>query len=43
MQEKKALTKKAKRAAKKLFNKQPHNTRPFEQKDYDALPKGIRL
>lgn len=36
----KATTKKAKRAAKKLFKKQPHSTRPFTMADYDALPKG---
>ena len=36
----KPITKKAKRAAKKSFKKQPHQTRPFSQADYDALPKG---
>lgn len=36
----KPTTKKTKRAAKKLFAKKPHNTRPFSMADYDALPKG---
>ena len=35
----KPTTKRALRAAKKLFVKQPHSTRPFTIKDYDRLPK----
>ena len=33
------LSKKAKRAAKRLFKKLPHSTRPFSSEDYKALPK----
>lgn len=33
------LTKKAKRAAKRLFARKPHNTRAFTSADYNALPK----
>jgi hypothetical protein len=40
MSEKKILSKKARKAAKRLFKKQPHSTRPFEAKDYKALPVG---
>jgi hypothetical protein len=36
----KAITKKAKRAAKKLFASKPHSTRAFTSEDYLALPKG---
>lgn len=36
----KATTKKAKRAAKRLFKKPPHTTRAFTHSDYVALPKG---
>lgn len=36
----KPLTKKAKRAAKKLFTKLPNTTRPFTSADFAALPKG---
>jgi hypothetical protein len=35
----KPTTKKQKKAARKLFKKQPHNTRAFTMKDYDSLPK----
>ena len=34
------LSKKAKKAAKRLVKKLPHNTRPFSSADYVALPKG---
>lgn len=40
MKDKQVLSNKAKRAAKKLFTKQPHSTRPFNSADYAALPKG---
>lgn len=40
MEDKKVLTKRARRAAKKLFAKQPQPTRPFTSEDYKALPKG---
>ena len=33
------MTHKAKRAAKKLFKKLPHSTRPFSSTDLAALPK----
>ena len=36
----KPITKKAKRAAKRLFKKLPHSTRAFTSADYAALPKG---
>ncbi len=36
----KATSKRTRRAAKKLFAKLPHSTRPFSKADYDALPKG---
>ena len=36
----KAITKKAKRSAKKLFAKLPNTTRAFTSEDYLALPKG---
>jgi hypothetical protein len=36
----KPISKKAKRAAKKLFKKQPHQTRAFTSADYAALPVG---
>ena len=35
----KPTTKKAKKAAKRLFKRQPHSTRPFSSRDYAALPK----
>jgi hypothetical protein len=35
----KAITKRAKRAAKKLFKKLPNSTRAFTSSDYAALPK----
>jgi hypothetical protein len=34
----KATSKKTRKAAKKLFKKLPHNTRPFAKSDYDNLP-----
>jgi hypothetical protein len=34
----KVTTKKAKRFAKRLFPRKPHNTRPFSSADYKALP-----
>jgi hypothetical protein len=34
------LTHRARKAAKKLFTKQPHATRAFTHADYLALPKG---
>ena len=34
----KPTTKKAKRAAKRLFKKLPRNTRPFSSEDYKNLP-----
>ena len=37
---KKPLTKRARKAARKTFAKQPHSTRPFTYADYLALPKG---
>lgn len=40
MESKKVLTKRARRAAKKVFAKQPHNTHPFTFEDYKLLPKG---
>ena len=43
MKGKKVLTHKQLRAAKRLFKKQPHSTRPFTLKDYDNLPKGSVL
>lgn len=36
----KATSKRTRRAAKKLFKKLPHSTRPFTSGDYEALPKG---
>jgi hypothetical protein len=33
------MTKKAKKAAKKLFPKKSNGTRPFSHSDYLALPK----
>ena len=36
----KPVTKKAKRAAKRLVKKLPHTTRAFTSLDYVALPKG---
>jgi hypothetical protein len=33
----KAITKKAKRAAKRLFARKPHSTRAFTSKDYQEL------
>jgi hypothetical protein len=39
MTEKKVLTYKTKKAAKKLFKKLPHTTRAFTSLDYAALPK----
>jgi hypothetical protein len=39
MSNKKVLSNKAKRAAKKLFVKLPHTTRAFASSDYAALPK----
>ena len=35
----KPTTKKAKKAAKRLFKRQPHSTRPFSSEDYKHLPK----
>jgi len=35
----KPVTHKAKKAAKKLFKKLPHTTRPFSSEDYKNLPK----
>jgi hypothetical protein len=32
-------SKKAKKAAKRLFPRQPHTTRPFTSEDYKRLPK----
>ena len=40
MKEKIVLTHRAKKAAKRLFKKLPHSTRPFSITDYNALPKG---
>jgi hypothetical protein len=40
MKDKQVLSHKQKRAAKKLFKKQPHSTRAFTSADYAALPKG---
>lgn len=37
---KQPLTFKKLRAAKKLFTKQPHATRPLSSIDYNNLPKG---
>ncbi len=34
----KPVTKKAKKAARKLFAKKPHQTRAFTSNDYKALP-----
>lgn len=34
------LTKRARKAAKRLFPRKPHNTRAFTATDYAALPKG---
>jgi len=36
---KKVLSHKAKKAAKKLYPRKPHTTRPFSSIDYAALPK----
>jgi len=36
---KKSTSKRACRAARKLFPKAKHNTRPFTSEDYKALPK----
>ena len=33
------LSKRAKKAAKRLFKRQPHQTRAFTSADYVALPK----
>ena len=35
----KPTTKKAKKAARKLFAKKHHSTRPFSSEDYKNLPK----
>ena len=35
----KPTTKKAKKAAKRLFKKLPHSTHTFTSADYTALPK----
>ena len=34
----KPITKKAKKAARKLFAKKPHSTKPFSSEDYKRLP-----
>lgn len=34
----KPVSKSARKAARKLFPKQPHSTRAFSKADYDALP-----
>jgi hypothetical protein len=34
----KPISKKAKKAARKLFPKKPHTTRPFSSEDYKSLP-----
>ena len=36
----KPITKKTKKAAKKLFKKLPNSTKAFTSLDYSALPKG---
>jgi hypothetical protein len=33
------LSHKQKKAAKRLFKRQPHTTRPFSSEDYKSLPK----
>ena len=40
MKDKQVLSNKQKRAARKLFAKKPHTTRPFSSEDFKALPKG---
>lgn len=40
MNPKPVLSKKQKRAAKKLFKKPQHTTRAFTSADFEALPKG---
>jgi hypothetical protein len=35
----KPTTKKAKKAARKLFKKLPNTTRPFTSRDYQELPR----
>jgi len=40
MSDKKVLSHKAKKAAKRFFKKLPHSTRAFSSADYAALPKG---
>jgi len=40
MKTKQVLSKKQKRAAKRLFPRKPHTTRAFTSADYAALPKG---
>ena len=35
----KAITKRAKRAAKRLFAKKPNTTRAFNSEDYKSLPR----
>ena len=35
----KTTSKRTRHAARKLFAKQPHSTRPFTSEDYKALPK----
>lgn len=35
----KATSKRARKAARKLFPKAKQSTRPFSKADYDALPK----
>jgi hypothetical protein len=40
MNDKKVLTNKQRRAAKKLFKSEPNTTRAFTSADYSALPKG---
>jgi hypothetical protein len=34
------MTKRARKAARKLFPKKPNTTRAFTSADYSALPKG---
>jgi hypothetical protein len=34
------LTKRARKAAKRLFPRKAHSTRPFTSDDYKNLPKG---
>jgi hypothetical protein len=37
---KKVTTHRTRKAAKRLFPRKPHSTRPFTSDDYQALPKG---